>query len=89
MSSLIFFTDSEQALIATDTLAVSPDGQPLKFTTKAFALPHLRMVIAGTGAGASSDIYDDAVHLRTSHATIREIVEDAPVAIPTTLQRQA
>jgi hypothetical protein len=51
MSSLIFFTDAEQALVATDTLATSPDGQPLMFTTKAFVLPHLRMVIAGTGAG--------------------------------------
>jgi hypothetical protein len=37
--------------VATDTLATSPDGKPLKFTTKAFILPHLKMIIAGTGAG--------------------------------------
>jgi hypothetical protein len=50
MSSLIFQTEDGQALVATDTLAVSPDGRPFKFTTKAFIMPHLRMIIAGTGA---------------------------------------
>jgi len=49
MSSLIFYTEKEQALTATDTLATSPDGEPFMFTTKAFVLPHLQMIIAGTG----------------------------------------
>ena len=49
MSSLIFATDSEQVFVATDTLAVSYDGEPSFFTTKAFIVPHLRMIIAGTG----------------------------------------
>lgn len=49
MSSLIFATDSEQAFVATDTLAVSYNGEPSFFTTKAFIVPHLRMIIAGTG----------------------------------------
>jgi hypothetical protein len=51
MSSLIFHTDQNQAFAATDTLAVSPNSAPLMFTTKAFAIPHLKMVICGTGAG--------------------------------------
>lgn len=51
MSSLIFFTDESQALVATDTLATSPDGKPFMFTTKAFIVPHLRLVMAATGAG--------------------------------------
>lgn len=51
MSSLIFHTDENQVFVATDTLAVSPDGRPFKFTTKAFIVPHLRIIIAGTGAG--------------------------------------
>ena len=55
MSSLIFHTEPSQALIATDTLAVSPDGTPFKFTTKAFNLPHLKMIIAGTGTGGFLD----------------------------------
>lgn len=57
MSSLIFYTDENQALIATDTLATSATvpGAPFKFTTKAFIVPHLRMVIAGTGCGGFCD----------------------------------
>jgi hypothetical protein len=51
MSSIIFWTDETQALVATDTLAVSTDGKPLRFTTKAFIVPHLRLIMAGTGAG--------------------------------------
>ncbi|MFA7405105.1 MAG: hypothetical protein WC007_14005 [Pelobacteraceae bacterium] len=53
MSSLIFYTDETQALIATDTLATSDKicGAPFKFTTKAFIIPHLRTVIAGIGQG--------------------------------------
>ncbi len=51
MSSLIFVTEKEQVLTATDTLATSSDGKPLKFTTKAFLLPHLQMIMCGTGMG--------------------------------------
>jgi hypothetical protein len=49
MSSLIFHTEEKQVLVATDTLATSLDGEPLKYTTKAFIIPHLRMIMAGTG----------------------------------------
>jgi hypothetical protein len=56
MSSLIFHTDETQAYVATDTLAVaSHDKRPLNFTTKAHILPHLRMIIAGTGVGGFLD----------------------------------
>src|SRR5690242_2369924 len=51
MSSLIFHTDERQVFTATDTLATSPDGEPFLFTTKAFVVPHLWMMMAGTGAG--------------------------------------
>jgi hypothetical protein len=51
MSSLIFLTEESQVLVATDTLAVSPDGRPFMFTTKAFILPRLKTIIAGTGLG--------------------------------------
>lgn len=56
LSSLIFHTDETQAFIATDTLAVaSHDKRPVNFTTKAFIVPHLRMIIAGTGVGGFLD----------------------------------
>jgi hypothetical protein len=51
MSSLIFVTEEEQVLTATDTLATSTAGEPFLFTTKAFIVPHLKMIMCGTGAG--------------------------------------
>ena len=51
MSSLIFFADEKQALVATDTLATTLDGQPHMFTTKAFIVPHLRLITIATGVG--------------------------------------
>jgi hypothetical protein len=51
MSSLIFASEEQQAFFATDTLATSPEGEPSRFSTKAFIVPHLRMMMAGTGAG--------------------------------------
>jgi hypothetical protein len=49
MSSLIYKVEKMQVFIATDTLATL-NGKAIQFTTKAFPLPHLRMVIAGTGS---------------------------------------
>jgi hypothetical protein len=49
MSSLIFYADENQALVATDTLATSPDGKPFKFTTKTFIVPHLKLLMSGVG----------------------------------------
>jgi hypothetical protein len=51
LSALIFFTNESEVLVATDTLATSTDGKPFKFTTKAFIVPHLKLLIAGTGIG--------------------------------------
>jgi hypothetical protein len=51
VSSLIFHTDEEQALVATDTLGVTSKGVPFLFTSKALYLPHLRTIVAGTGVG--------------------------------------
>lgn len=51
MSSLIFYTDENQAIVATDTLATLDKGEPCMFTTKTHILPHLNMMICGTGFG--------------------------------------
>ena len=51
MSSLIFHLDTEQVLVASDTIATSSDGEPFLFTTKVFIVPHLQMLMAGTGSG--------------------------------------
>ncbi|SRR5712691_2369605 len=49
MSSLIFYTDEQQALVATDTLAMSYDGKPFLYTTKAILVPHLHLLVCTTG----------------------------------------
>jgi len=51
MSSLVFYTDADNIVVATDTLAVRPDGSPFMFCSKATYVPHLRTIVAGTGAG--------------------------------------
>lgn len=55
MSSLIFATDKKQIFVATDTLSVTPDGEPFLFASKATHIPHLRTIIAGTGFGGLSN----------------------------------
>ena len=55
MSSLIFQTEEQQVFVATDTWAVTRDGMPITFTSKALILPHLRMIVAGTGSGGFLD----------------------------------
>ncbi len=64
MSSLIFLTEQNQAVIATDTLAVSTDGRPFTFTSKALHLPRLKLVAAGTGCGGFLDRW--LLHIDTS-----------------------
>lgn len=54
MSALIFYTDSDQILVVTDTLAANADGSPHLFTSKAHYLPHLQTIVAGTGIGGFS-----------------------------------
>jgi hypothetical protein len=54
MSALIFYTEPEQVLVVTDTLSAAPDGSPLLFTSKAHYVPHLRVIVAGTGIGGFS-----------------------------------
>ncbi len=51
MTSLIFHTEEKQVLVAMDTLATHLNGKPFMFTTKSFIVPHLRMMMCGTGTG--------------------------------------
>jgi hypothetical protein len=55
MSSIIFRTEENQVCVATDTLATSNNGTPRYFTNKAQILPHLKMIVAGTGAAGFMD----------------------------------
>ena len=81
MSSLIFHTEQEQAVIATDTLAVSPDGRAMSLTSKAFHVPHLRMVLAGTGCGGFLDRWLFHLNTRMIVPGIEALVAHTPEAL--------
>lgn len=49
MSLLAFLHEEDRALILTDTLATTTQGEPLTFQTKAWVIPHLNMAVAITG----------------------------------------
>lgn len=82
MSSLIFYTESTQAFIATDTLAVSERHEPVCYTSKALLLPHLRLVIASTGlAGVLSRWF-----LQVNDGTVVWDVDHLNIHTPQALQ---
>jgi hypothetical protein len=64
MSALIFHFSEEEIILAMDTLATTPDGMPLLFSTKFQVLPHMRAVICGTGIGGIADRWALAVNTR-------------------------
>lgn len=43
MSLPMFMHQEKSALILTDTLATTPDGEPFMFHSKAWAIPHKNM----------------------------------------------
>jgi len=51
MTLLMFNHAHDGHLVLTDTLATSAAGQPHLFQTKCWPLPHLNMVMVGTGSG--------------------------------------
>lgn len=81
MSSLIFSIDRDEALVVTDTLATTPDGVPCLFTSKAIYLPHLRLIIAGTGIGRFSDEWLVSVNTRMFVTGIEHLDYRAPAAL--------
>lgn len=81
MSSLIYYTDPEQILVATDTLAVETGGAPLMFSSKAIYLPHLRIIVAGTGLGMFSGDWAMEVNNRMVLSGIQNLNYHSPEAL--------
>ena len=81
MSSLIAHTDSSQIFVATDTLAVLPGGKPLLFTTKAHPVPHLKMILAGTGSGGFLDEWFVQLNSRMIVAGVENLDYHAPARL--------
>jgi len=79
MSSLIFYTDEKQALVATDTLVVSEkDKEPLCFASKAIYLPHLRTIVASTGVSRFCEQWICAINYMVV-SNIEELDHHSPV----------
>lgn len=81
MSSLIFYTDPEQALVVTDTLAVTTDGAPFLFTSKAHYIPHLRLIVAGTGFGSFADDWCRTINTRMLVRGVENLHHHAPAML--------
>ncbi len=81
MSSLIFSTDENQIFVATDTLAVTPTGGPFMFVTKSVHIPHLRTIIAGTGAGGFANKWALEVSTRMVLRGIENLDFHTPAAL--------
>jgi hypothetical protein len=80
MSSLVFWTTEDIIAVATDTRVSRPsDFLPTKFTTKAFAVPHLRAIIAGTGLQNYIIDWYAWVLLRSKAVNIDELDAEAKI----------
>lgn len=71
MSLLMFALRDDGYSVVTDTLATEDDGAPSFFTSKAALIPHLQMVVAGTGF---SFLIHEIVDLMMSRFQCRDIV---------------
>lgn len=86
MSSLIVATDEDKVLVATDTLATHPDGRPFKFTTKAFIVPHLKLIMACTGLAGFLGRWFIRVNDRFVVKGIDNLDQHAPGVLPSLWQ---
>lgn len=62
MSSLLFYTDSDCAQIATDTLVANREGEALGYVQKAIFLPSANVIVAGTGLALMYDRWTTLVN---------------------------
>ncbi len=60
----MFQVEAEGVNVMVDTLATTPAGEPLSLVTKCGVIPHLNMVIAGTGLAQLPDRWRETVYGR-------------------------
>jgi hypothetical protein len=78
MSLLLFQLSDGGVNVMVDTLAMSPDGAPLLLVTKCGVVPHLNLVIAGTGLAQLPDRWRDVVYSRMLARDIDQLNPHAP-----------
>ena len=71
MTALVFTIQPDQICLAMDTLVVDPyDKTPLRYQTKFTVLPHMNLVIAGTGL---APLINDWFHFVNGNIVARDI----------------
>ena len=79
MTALNFLIQKEQICIAMDTLSLSADDRdPLAYATKFIALPHVDMVVSGTGNGQVINEWMALVRSKIVITDIEHLNEYAP-----------
>jgi len=61
VTSFICMLGEDNLILATDTLATTPEGTPSFFTSKATHVPHLKSLIMGTGVGGFANRWANQV----------------------------
>lgn len=81
MSSLLFYTDEGEAIVATDTLLNYSVDTPPGYVSKAIALPHIRMIIAATGSALLFSRWIGLVNYQGTALDIDAVDADATEAL--------
>ena len=79
----MFSHESEGIVVMTDTYATTPEGDPRTFTSKVYAVPHLNLIIGGTGVGQLAERWFACIQ---SDMLVRDI-ETLDLHAPDALQR--
>ena len=77
----MFFLAPTQAVVVTDTLATTTAGEPFLYVSKCYVVPHLDMVIAGTGYGQLGARWSCMVQENLLCRDIEMLDQHAPEAI--------
>jgi hypothetical protein len=78
MSLLMFQHQEQSAVILTDTLATTTEGEPFIFQSKAWAIPQLNMGLAVTGLGNLGAMWNEFLHASLVARDIAMVDKFAP-----------
>lgn len=82
MTALNVMLSPEQVVVCADTLATLPDtGLPFSFMSKVYVLPHLDLLMAGTGSGPVAKRWFDSLNGELLARDVVDIDQYAPDAL--------
>jgi hypothetical protein len=81
MTLLMFSHTPDQVATVMDTLATTPEGNPVMFTSKCRVIPHLQLAVAFTGIGQFGSRWTVALQEQILARDIEMLNRYAPEAI--------